>query len=389
MKKLAAASAILLGSLIACSSSDSSQPDLAVTVSGEGAALTGYAFPPQAGDDLTFVDGWDIQFDRILVTVDTINLADGPDTNPTDQSQTGPTVATAHGPWAVDMTRPGAVTKLISTRSLIATQELLEAQGKDPHAQSLVHFDALSNKSDLDPETRYAFGFQTVLATTAATQTNFDAAAAADYQQMIADGDTVLYVGTATFKGTNCTSSDPNYDFSVLPKSVHFRLGFKSPTSYINCQNTDLQGAPFPGEEAERGVQVQSNGPTVAQITLHVDHAFWNTVDHDAAELYFDQFAAAADDDGNLTMDNLAKLDFTSFKDKNGKSLPWRSCIAAEPVKSGTRAFDPGSVAVNPAADPSQALRNYEDYVLYQQSTQGHLNADGLCAVQRHFAAPR
>ena len=163
MRKIAAISAVALGSLIACASSGSTQPDLAVTISGEGAALTGYDFPPVAGDELTFVDGWAIQFDRILVTVDAINLANGPDTNPTDQSQTGAIAATAHGPWAVDLsTRPGAVTKL-STRSLIATQELLEAQGKDPHAQSLVHFDALANGDDLDPETRYVFGFQTVL----------------------------------------------------------------------------------------------------------------------------------------------------------------------------------------------------------------------------------
>jgi hypothetical protein len=46
-------------------------------------------------------------------------------------------------------------------------------------------------------------------------------------------------------------------------------------------------------------------------------------------------------------------------------------------------------VAVNPSAPPSAALRNYGDYVRYQQSTQGHLNADGLCAIQRHFDAPR
>jgi hypothetical protein len=40
-------------------------------------------------------------------------------------------------------------------------------------------------------------------------------------------------------------------------------------------------------------------------------------------------------------------------------------------------------------APPGDALRNYADFVAYQQSTQGHLNADGLCAVKRLFPSPR
>jgi hypothetical protein len=205
---------------------------------------------------------------------------------------------------------------------------------------------------------------------------------------MQASGVTVLYVGTATFKGTTCTTSDATYDFTELPKVVHFRLGFETPTHYRNCQNTDLKGKAFAGEEAQRGLQIGS-GDSFAQVTLHLDHAFWNTVAHDAAELYFDQFAIAAHPDGTVTLDDLASLDFTSFKDKTGKALPWRSCIADKPAKSGVRAFDSGSVPVNPNAAPSAALRNYADYVSYQQSTQGHLNADGLCAVSRQFPAPR
>jgi hypothetical protein len=388
MKKLAAALV-----LVACSGDDSaSNPDLLVTISGENAALTGYSVPPRSGDDLAFVDGWQVRFDRILVTVDSITLSDGPDTNPTDQSQTGAQVALAHGPWAIDMTRPGAVTNVhpsASTRAQQAQSALLAAEGKDPHAQQLTDFETLAHGKDLDPTARYAFGFDIVSASADAKMTNLDDAARTDYADMQAKGLTVLYVGTATFKGVDCKSSDPDYDFTQLPKSVRFRLGFKTPTTYRNCQNTDLRGRAFDGEEAQRGVQVMENGSTVAQITLHADHPFWNTVDHDAAELFFDQMAAAADKDGNLVSDDLDTLDFTSFEDRSGKALPWRSCIADKAPKTGTRAFDPGSVAVNPSAPPSAALRNYGDYVRYQQSTQGHLNADGLCAIQRHFDAPR
>lgn len=394
MKKIAAAFVLASLASVACGShgDDSAAPNLTVTISGEGAALTGFAFPPTSANDLAFVDGWDVKFDRILVTVDSISLSNGPDTNPTDQAETGSVVATAKGPWAVDMSKPGAVTNIkpkAGAWSLSGDDDSLAGSllGRDPHAQSLVRFDALDGNRSFDPTLRYAFGFDVVAASTSAKHTNLDAAAEADYADMVAKGVNVLYVGTATFKGVDCKSSDPTYDFTKLPSVVKFRFGFKTPTNYANCQNTDLRGKAFDGEEAQRGVQVSS--PTSAQITLHVDHPFWNTVDHDAAELFFDQMAAAASADGTLAVEDLAALDFTSFKDKEGKTLPWRSCIANKAPKTGVRRFDPGSVPVDPNGAPSTALRNYSDYVTYQQSTQGHLNADGLCAVQRQYPAPR
>ena len=219
--------------------------------------------------------------------------------------------------------------------------------------------------------------------------------AEADYAEMIQKGWAVLYVGTATFKGVECHSSDAaspeseRYDFTKLPKTVKFRFGFHTPTQYVNCQNSDLKGRAFAGEESQRGVQVREHGDTVAQITLHVDHPFWSTVDHDAAELYFDQIAAAATADGTVTLEDLGAVDFTSFKDRSGKSLPWRSCVAEKTPKEGMRKFDSGSVPVDPQASPDAALRNYSDYIHYQQSTEGHLNADGLCAVKRLFPSPR
>jgi hypothetical protein len=405
MKKTALA--LILGtatSLAACTSHDheTSAPNLTVTISGEGSALSGFAFPPASSNDLAFVDGWDVKFERILVTVDDIALSDAPDTSPTDQAQTGVVVAAAKGPWAVDMTKPGAVTDI---KPKTQTQQLRplddhdhghahgEGEGKDPHAQPLARFDALDGNKSFDPSSRYAFGFDIVTASTAAKHTNLDGAADADYAEMVSKGLSVLYVGTATFKGVDCKSSDEGsdkpYDFSALPKTVKFRFGFKTPTKYKNCQNTDLRGKAFDGEEAQRGVQVSEQGDTLAQITLHVDHPFWSTVDHDAAELFFDQMAAVASPDGVLVTEDLAKLDFTSFKDGAGKALPWRSCVADKPVKTGVRKFDSGSVPVDPNAAPESALRSYADFVAYQQSTQGHLNADGLCAVERKFSAPR
>src|SRR4051812_40540333 len=47
-------------------------PGVVFAVSGESLALTGYDFPPASPDAPSFVDGWKIEFDRILVTVDKI-----------------------------------------------------------------------------------------------------------------------------------------------------------------------------------------------------------------------------------------------------------------------------------------------------------------------------
>lgn len=403
MKKIGIAALTLASTLFACSSHDDhdhahDSPSLIVTISGEGAALSGFSFPAAANEP-SFVDGWEVKFDRILVTVDNIVLTDNPDMSPTDQSVTGAVVAKATGPWAVDMSKPGTPTEIRpegTTATDVSGNEPVEDDGhghaapgtRNPNAQPLVKIQGLEGNAKLDPSVRYGFGFDIVAASANATKTNLDASSDADYAEMVSKGWAVLYVGTATFKGTDCKQS-ADYDFNALPKTVKFRFGFKTPTQYLNCQNSDLRGKAFDGEEAQRGVQVDGHGGTSAQITLHVDHPFWNTVDHDAAELFFDQMAALATPDGTLTLEDLNAADFTSFKDRKGAALPWRSCVAVKEPKQGTRAFDSGSVAVNPSASPETALRHYGDFVSYQQSTEGHLNADGLCAVKRLFPSPR
>src|SRR5687768_2632308 len=101
MKKIGIAALALASTLFACASDSEHQdhdtPSLTVTISGEGAALSGFSFP-SAANEPSFVDGWEVKFDRILVTVDNIVLTDNPDMSPTDQSVTGAVVAKATGP---------------------------------------------------------------------------------------------------------------------------------------------------------------------------------------------------------------------------------------------------------------------------------------------------
>ncbi len=283
------------------------------TASGEVLALGGYNFPPAGADDPAFVDGWELKFDELLVTFQDITLSENPDKVPTDQSQNDAPVARITGPFAVDLHKGGP---------------LRGKGGADEQAVAIatVMNQNLNGNKPFDATRRYAFGFDVVAASAGATKVNLDAQAQQDYAMMVANGWTVLYVGTATFKGTSCTSTNPAYDFAALPKVVKFKLGFSSPTTYVNCQNPDNDPAdPFGNEEHQRGLQIKNNTTTIAQATVHSDHPFWENVEHDSAA-HFDQLAAHAKPDGagnyTVTMNDLKGVNFTAFKDSTGKSLP-------------------------------------------------------------------
>ena len=114
------------------------------------------------------------------------------------------------------------------------------------------------------------------------------------------EGLSVLYVGTATFKGVDCTSSDRALRLRQAPEDGEVPLRLQDAD---HVRELPEHGSPRQGVRRRRGAArcpgERARG-TVAQITLHVDHPFWNTVDHDAAELYFDQMAAVASPDGTL-----------------------------------------------------------------------------------------
>jgi hypothetical protein len=366
-------------------------------VSGEVLALTGYPFPPVNAGDPAFVDGWDVHFTRLLVTVDKIKLSSNPDLSPGDPSQTGPVVAEVDGPWAIDLAH--------SDPNYLA--------GKGGPGEEAAPLAALSNQNKVGGSppfatdgTRYAFGFDVVRAAVASADgrptrnVNLDSDGLADYQTMVADGCAVLYVGTATFKGgtvagyTDC-NSDPEY--AAWPNTVNFRLCFKSPTTYVNCQNPDNDPAmPFPNEEHERGIAFKGDQSIVGQVTIHTDHPFWDSVLHDSPA-HFDQFAARvvgqdAETAPTATVEMTRGVDYTSVADALGRKLKWRYCIApptdVHAQFNGAMAFDPESVPHCTANDPSTGLCDYEDFATYDQSTQGHLNSDGLCFVKRNYPSP-
>jgi hypothetical protein len=348
-----------------------------VQISGEELATDGFLFPD--GSEVAIADGWEIEFSRVLVTVGRITLSTDPNRDPSDQSKTGGVVAEANGPWAIDVHQEGDETGAGGEGSAILLTTLTK-QNKNGNAP-------------FEADREYAFGYQVQTASEDAKVVNFagDAEAEAAYAEMVEQGYTVLYMGTATFKGVDCRVSDDGYDFEAIPLSFDFKLGFNSPTHNINCQNQENQGEPFEGEEYPRGISVTKNKASIAQITMHLDHPFYSDVEHEPA-LYFDQFAArlVGKEAGYvLTMDDLVGVDPTAFTDAAGEHLPWRVCDGSALPNQEQRGFEVGSVPVDPLGSAAEALRDYADYVHYVQSTQGHLNGgEGLCFIERDYPSP-
>lgn len=338
-----------------------------VTVSGEALATGGYAFTAgsSTSQDPAFVDGWRVRFEHILVSLDRVTLSNNPDGDPNDQRATGDVVKSVSGPWAYDLVRP--------------TGRAVTGKSGAPEKA-----DPIASFTGLDPETKYAFSFETVPAQPCAVDVNLDDATRALWAEMVAAGHSVLFVGTATYQGDVACTTAGGHDFSALPPTVRFKLGFASPTAYVNCQNPDLQGPPDSAfEEAPRGVQAKQSAAATAQLTFHTDHLFWDRLTHDRP-LHFDPFAAAATSGGAdvplVTADLLAREDYNGFRLAGGAPLPPRSCVSDfTPTPGAQLRFDPAGAA---------PLPTFLDYVRYSQSTMGHLNADGLCAVVRRYPSP-
>lgn len=346
-----------------------------VQISGEDLATDGFGFP--GGSEVTIADGWEVKLSHVLVSVDRVWLSDNPDRVPSDQSQTGDLVAQAKGPWIVDLSREGDA----------------PGAGGEGTAISITTLDRRTEDGDapLSAGERYAFSYALSAAADGATPVNLDAEGESLFEEMKTGGYAVYYVGTATFKGTSCETSDAAYDFTKIPQSFEVKLGFATPTSYLNCQNQENPGEPFDGEEYQRGVTIKEGEPSLAQMTIHLEHPFYSETQHEPA-LYFDQLAAllVGQPEGTpLTIDAAVGVDPSAFTDGEGASLPWRTCDGSPVPGTKQRAFDTGSVPLDPGAPPAEALRDYRDYLHYVQSTQGHMNGgEGLCFARRDYPSP-
>ncbi|MCB9588376.1 MAG: hypothetical protein H6718_23410 [Polyangiaceae bacterium] len=353
---------------LACSSAEdettaSNGGAIVVSASGEELALEGYPFPPQPGVEAFFGDGWEVKFSKVLVVVSDVHVSESPDTSPTDQSKVGKRVASLPGPFAVNLAAPGDLVGKGGGAERAWTLGRLENQN-------------LNGGGAFDASQRYAFGYSLIDASDEVTNLQGFTADDADWAEMKQNHWTHLLVGTATFKGTDCSASKDSYDFNTLPTKVKFRFGFEADVSMENCQNPENTGSAFDGEEFQRGIQVKAGGETTVQATIHTDHLFWDTVDHGAIPL-FNQFAAQAKDVGGefvVTTDDLVGVPLAPVTDSSGAALPWRSCVDASEY---TLPSLPSEVTFE--TEGNDSIADLHDFLVFNASTMGHLNQDGLC----------
>jgi hypothetical protein len=340
---------------------------IVVAASGESFATSGYAFPPSAGQVVFVVDGWEIKFTKAIVVIGKAVLNASPDQAPADPSQFGAEVASLVGPFAVNLSKVGDVD---------------DVTGSSSKAWKLGTIDKKIDGSSLDTAERYAFSYDIAPASDSVKELRGIDASDADWAEMKAKGHTHFVIGTATFKGdpSKCKSSKDGYNWSKLPTVVDFKFGFVSPVQNLNCQNADLKGQALAGEEFQRGVQVKAGGSVTAQATFHLEHMFWQTLEHDVAAPHFDHIAAAAKNvDGKffVSFDELNQAAIAPVKDASGNAVPWRSCVDESAYKLPT---SPSEFTIG--TEGNADVTSVASFIRFSASIMGHLNAeDGLCFV--------
>jgi hypothetical protein len=336
-----------------------------VTFSGETLAQTGLPFQPVTLGDPVFVDGWNMTFDEVLVVVGNFRLSPGA-TQYADWSKLNPSVATKSGPYVVDMHKPTGFTG---------------KDGLEP-AQAIFKWDTQDDGSSFDTAQRYAFSYDVMKAAYPVAQVNLTAAQQADYDLMVSKGWSKLYRGTATYVGTGTYPTNTGCPtcqakFAALPKTVKFFFGWNDATSNINCQNSDIGVSGL----ATRGVQASPSGAYTAQITLHVDHVFWDKVLIEGTPLHFDPIAAWAPASAGTTAVDLTTILHkplaTTFSD--GTPLPDRGQYQ-NPAYTTDQA-NPSQFTLNLNGLPPANAPDMINFMAFSAQSQMHLNANGLCYV--------
>jgi hypothetical protein len=325
-----------------------------VSISSEGFGQRGFDYTamPSMGD-IVLVDGWEVRFSRILVTVKNARL-NRPGPSPTDQSSVGTSVAINPNAYAVNIQKAGPITG---------------AGGGEETAIPLFVFATDAQGQSLNTTTRYALSYDTVAASMMATNVNLDAGDLVAYQNMITRGWTQLIEGTATYRGTTFPMTSP---WASYPTEVRFSFGFGAPAGYVNCYNPDNGG------DDVAGVQPSASGKARAQLTFHMDHMFWEALGREDPPLHFDHFAARAQNVGGVstvTLDDLAGVAPSNLRDRMMRVVEDRGAQT-----SGYTARNPAALSLDLGGTSN--ITDVRDFVVFSTRASGHLNADGLCAVR-------
>lgn len=123
-------------------------------------------------------------------------------------------------------------------------------------------------------------------------------------------------------------------------REVTFAWGLANPTSNHDCTN---------GVDGTDGVVVRKNTVTETEITIHVEHAFWDSLGTEESSLRFDPIAELADAEGVVAWEALEGARLADLEGYNPGSLP---------------------------------LTNLQEFVLAATRTQAHLGGEGLCTIE-------
>ena len=411
------------------------------STSGEVNAITGYPYPPYDPSTATvMVDGWSWKIEKYIVVLDHITLWTNPNQSSSDQSQHGGQVAHVDGPFVVDLHKGGP----LDGKGGGGEQALAIAALTNQNDNGGAAFDPSQTYA-------FGFSTVQAPSDGSAINVNLTKDEEADYQYMVQNGASVYYYGTATWAGNTSgtmdfglCSTNPQtnfsmgqqtcavaasgsggdggmdddggageggtggtcpanglYDFTKLPQTMTFKFAFPTPTNYVNCINYTVSEAA--GHDV-RGVQSSASGVTVEQATVHMDHPFWESFEEDTP-VHWDQIAAQYIGQTNpeAHLEDMKGVPFNPFKDKNGNVMPWRWCEGSDvyaPPSNGAMSFSTLSVKQDPngtctgtvgqdfTKDDCTSIRDYYDFMKYTQSTQGHLNSQGLCYIDRQYPAP-
>lgn len=139
-------------------------------------------------------------------------------------------------------------------------------------------------------------------------------------------------------------------------ESIGFTWGLTNPTKNANCTN---------GLDDTEGVVIRANATTEAEITIHVEHLFWDTLGSENASLRFDALAAVAGADKKVTTDEVATQMLANLKDASGMPL---LDGAGMPV-----VYNPGSVPLK--------TQDLLSFMQASGASMAHLNGEGLCTI--------
>jgi hypothetical protein len=356
---------------------------IGVTFSGETLGINGLPYIPVAAGDPYFVDGWTVSFEEYIAVVGNIRLNLSP-TEDSTWSDMGVQVASKAGPFVLDAHQAAG---------------FLGKDGVEP-ASGLLLWTALDNGQPFAVGTPYAFSYDIMQAAYPATNVNLATAELADYDLMVKNHWSKFIRGHATnchsdgtCMGTYNNASDPNAahaqaQFDAMPSDVYFAFGWDDHGSLINCVNTD-NGDGAEDNLANRGISTNNNGTYIAQLTIHTDHIFWDTLEVEGEPLRFDPIAAWAPAGttlanpfflNNWTDQKLA----TKFKD--GTPIPDRG-----PFLTGNNVTfmtdQSGNQVVMNTNGVTTVPDSYPDFMVFSVQSQPHLNAQGLCYVKGQHAA--